>query len=81
MLKPQASGTRDLVNLDGIWRFALEETDLREPWSAPLPGSLDVAVPASYNDLFLDAKSAITWAGYGTSVTCSCPRVGTTSGQ
>jgi len=66
MLKPQASGTRDLVNLDGIWRFALDDSDLRDPWCAPLPGSLDVAVPSSYNDLFLDPaiRDHVGWVWY-----------------
>ena len=52
MLKPQAGATRDLVNLDGVWRFALDEGG--EPWVGPLTGSLEAAVPASYNDLFVD---------------------------
>lgn len=66
MLKPQASETRELVNLDGIWRFALDDSEVPEPWSAPLPGTLDVAVPASYNDLFLDAKirDHVGWVWY-----------------
>ena len=66
MLRPQASETRDLVNLDGIWRFALDRPDVREPWSAPLRGSFDVAVPASYNDLFLDPKirDHVGWVWY-----------------
>jgi len=66
MLKPQASGTRDLVNLDGVWRFALDEEGLTEPWSSSLPGHLDVAVPASYNDLFLDAaiRDHVGWVWY-----------------
>lgn len=66
MLKPQASQTRDLVNLDGIWRFALDAQGLTEPWSSPLPGSLDVAVPASYNDLFLDPgiRDHVGWVWY-----------------
>ncbi|HTH05903.1 MAG TPA: beta-glucuronidase, partial [Ilumatobacteraceae bacterium] len=55
MLKPQANSTRDLVNLDGVWRFALDTPD-REgaPWAGTLAGSLEAAVPASYNDLFVD---------------------------
>ena len=55
MLKPQAGATRDLVNLDGVWRFALDIPD-REgaPWTGALAASLEAAVPASYNDLFVD---------------------------
>lgn len=55
MLKPQATPTRDLVALDGIWRFALETPAIDAPWAGPLAGTLDAAVPASYNDLFVDA--------------------------
>lgn len=54
MLKPQAGPTRELVNLDGIWRFALGPELPETPWSQPLPGIRDVAVPASYNDQFVD---------------------------
>src|SRR4051812_41851968 len=54
MLKPRATASRDLVNLDGLWRFALETDATPEPWRGPLPGTLEVAVPASYNDLFVD---------------------------
>ncbi|MEU1799734.1 beta-glucuronidase [Streptomyces sp. NPDC019937] len=54
MLKPRATATRDLVNLDGLWRFAVETDATSEPWRGRLPGTLDVAVPASYNDLFAD---------------------------
>jgi len=37
MLTPQAGATRDLVNLDGVWRFALDTPD-REgaPWTGAL---------------------------------------------
>ena len=55
MLKPVSTPTREIVSLDGIWRFALDSADLKEPWGDPLPGRLDVAVPASYNDQFIDA--------------------------
>lgn len=59
MLKPQATPTRDLVSLDGLWRFALDNQGVHgagapAPWEGPLVGSLEAAVPASYNDLFVD---------------------------
>jgi beta-glucuronidase len=54
MLKPQATATRELVNLDGLWRFAIDSRAGEQPWTAPLGGTLEAAVPASYNDLFTD---------------------------
>ena len=54
MLKPQSSPTRELVGLDGLWRFALDTTVPASPWAATLPSTLEAAVPASYNDLFVD---------------------------
>ncbi|WP_353816192.1 beta-glucuronidase [Agromyces sp. SYSU T00266] len=54
MLKPQTTPTRELVNLDGVWRFATDPMVGDAPWAATLPGSLEVAVPASFNDQFVD---------------------------
>lgn len=54
MLKPQATATRDLVNLDGLWRFALDTTAGESPWGSILNTPLEAPVPASYNDLFVD---------------------------
>ncbi|MFC3996956.1 beta-glucuronidase [Nocardiopsis sediminis] len=54
MLKPRPTATRELVSLDGIWRFAVDDEAEAAPWSGPLPGTLEAAVPASYNDLFAD---------------------------
>jgi len=54
MLKPQTTPTRELVNLDGVWRFATDTMVDDAPWTAPLPGTLEVAVPASFNDQFVD---------------------------
>ncbi len=66
MLKPQATATRGLINLDGIWRFALDSADNPTPWSQRLPGRLEAAVPASYNDLFVDRaiRDHIGWVWY-----------------
>jgi beta-glucuronidase len=54
MLKPQPTATRELVSLDGLWRFAPDTATSNTPWRAQLPGALEAAVPASYNDLFVD---------------------------
>ena len=66
MLKPQSSPTRELVGLDGLWRFALDTTVPASPWAATLPSTLEAAVPASYNDLFADAaiRDHVGWVWY-----------------
>ena len=66
MLKPRSTPTRELVNLDGLWRFALD-VDLDDaPWTSRLPGDLEVAVPASYNDQFVDRRirDHVGWVYY-----------------
>lgn len=66
MLKPQTGPTRELINLDGLWKFAVDTAVPASPWGAPLPGSLEAAVPASYNDLFADAaiRDHVGWVWY-----------------
>jgi beta-glucuronidase len=57
MLKPQNSPTRELVNLDGLYRFTvdLERAGLRDRWyDRPLDTQLEMGVPGSYNDVFAD---------------------------
>jgi beta-glucuronidase len=55
MLKPIETAERPLKSLNGIWRFRID-ADARgrseEWWRAPLREARDIAVPASYNDLF-----------------------------
>ncbi len=58
MLRPKDTATRERKSLDGLWRFALDpESEGRGEkwWSGALKGAGEVAVPASYNDLFADA--------------------------
>lgn len=56
-LKPQHTTTRELVNLDGLWKFALAaEDEPSDSWAAVLPKDLECPVPASYNDIFADRK-------------------------
>ncbi|MGD6749579.1 beta-glucuronidase [Streptomyces sp. BH105] len=66
MLKPRSTPTRELVNLDGLWRFAVDGTVGGEPWSGPLDTRLEAAVPASYNDLFTDSaiRDHVGWVWY-----------------
>ncbi|MFF6878993.1 beta-glucuronidase [Streptomyces sp. NPDC012474] len=55
MLKPRATATRDLVSLDGLWRFAISTAVGEQPWTRTLDTPLEAAVPASYNDQFTDS--------------------------
>jgi beta-glucuronidase len=58
MLRPQDGPTRERKKLDGLWRFALDPGGTGRGdgwWREPLPDAREVAVPASYNDLFADA--------------------------
>ncbi|KAJ5322734.1 hypothetical protein N7452_011023 [Penicillium brevicompactum] len=67
-LKPQQSLSRELVNLDGLWKFSLASgpNDTAKPWTAPLPKGLECPVPASYNDIFVDRKihDHVGWVYY-----------------
>ncbi|SDH60829.1 beta-glucuronidase [Leifsonia sp. 98AMF] len=56
MLSPRITPTREVVALDGLWRFALDTATGPEPWKARLDTALEVPVPASYNDLFVDSS-------------------------
>ncbi len=58
MLRPQDTATRETKRLDGIWSFRLdgEGAGRDEQWfGAPLAEAVDMAVPASFNDLLADA--------------------------
>ncbi|MEY4296592.1 MAG: beta-glucuronidase, partial [Actinomycetota bacterium] len=57
-MKPQATATRELQNLDGIWNFKVDFNDegFDKGWAkGELAAPLDIAVPSSFNDLFTDA--------------------------
>ena len=59
MLAPRDTATRERKSLNGLWRFALDAAgDGRAEgwWMQPLPGSREVPVPASYNDIFADSQ-------------------------
>ncbi|WP_062529708.1 beta-glucuronidase [Demequina rhizosphaerae] len=66
MLKPRHTATRELLNLDGMWSFAVAGEDLATPWAGPLDTDLDCPVPASYNDLFTDSaiRDHVGWVWY-----------------
>ncbi|MFM5967832.1 MAG: beta-glucuronidase [Micrococcales bacterium] len=58
-MRPKATPTRELQNLDGIWDFKVDFKDegFSQGWAnSDLEDALDVAVPSSYNDLFTDTK-------------------------
>jgi beta-glucuronidase len=69
MLKPQASSTRELLNLDGIWDFKVDFANegMGAGWAnQALDTALDIAVPASFNDLFTDVaiREHVGWVWY-----------------
>ncbi|MHC5257663.1 beta-glucuronidase [Streptomyces sp. UC4497] len=66
MLKPRPTATRELVNLDGLWKFALDTAVGPRPWTRPLDTPLEAAVPASYNDQFTDSsiRDHVGWVWY-----------------
>ncbi|MBF4460117.1 beta-glucuronidase [Pseudoclavibacter sp. VKM Ac-2867] len=66
MLKPKPTPTRELVNLDGVWKFGIDTRLGDEPWAGPLQTPLEAAVPASYNDLFTDPeiRDHVGWVYY-----------------
>jgi beta-glucuronidase len=62
MLKPIENDVRERKSLGGLWRFCVDTDGLGHGqawWQASLAQSgatvRDIAVPASYNDLFPDA--------------------------
>jgi beta-glucuronidase len=67
-IRPQRTSTRELVNLDGLWKFALASgpNDTAQPWTAPLPNGLECPVPASYNDIFVSREihDHVGWVYY-----------------
>ncbi|OJJ97807.1 glycoside hydrolase family 2 protein [Aspergillus aculeatus ATCC 16872] len=70
MLKPRATATRELVSLDGIWNFALGDDQVGTSCVQPLSPELQVPVPASYNDIFIDPRirDHVGWVYYQRSV-------------
>ncbi len=69
MLKPQLNPARQLVSLDGIWEFKVDFKDegFNQNWAASkLDTDLDIAVPASYNELFpqREIREHVGWVWY-----------------
>ena len=59
LLYPCDSGSRRVVSLDGMWRFAFdpESKGVDNDWALHLPESITMPVPASFCDFFTDKES------------------------
>ncbi|KLU90602.1 hypothetical protein MAPG_10454 [Magnaporthiopsis poae ATCC 64411] len=75
-LKPQENQVRAVINLDGIWNFALgsagsEDPDADKAWQKVIPPEVQIPVPASYNDVLVDARvrNHVGWVYYQRYVT------------
>lgn len=58
MLRPQDNSARERKRLDGLWQFRVDHDAVgqREGWfERPLEDTRPMAVPASYNDIVVDA--------------------------
>lgn len=69
MLKPQSTKTRELINLDGLWQFKVDFKDegVAQNWASKnLDTSVQIPVPASYNDIFIDPaiREHVGWVWY-----------------
>lgn len=62
MLRPQENAVRERKRLDGVWRFRVdtEGQGRARGWpSAPVPETVGMAVPASYNDIYPDEATRL----------------------
>lgn len=68
MLYPIVTESRQLIDLNGIWKFKLDkEYGLTEEWrKSPLKNTIEMAVPASYNDLVenQEIRDHVGWVWY-----------------
>ncbi|PPG33501.1 beta-glucuronidase [Pseudoclavibacter sp. RFBB5] len=68
MLRAKSTPTREVVSLDGLWKFAVRhEPTAVEDWAKRFdPRAREAAVPASYNDLFADQEihDHVGWVTY-----------------
>ncbi|MCH4890132.1 beta-glucuronidase [Acidaminobacter sp. JC074] len=56
MLYPQRNKTREIIELDGIWNFKLDDGQENRLYENPLTDTMMMPVPASYNDIYDDPK-------------------------
>ena len=62
MLRPQDNGARERKLLNGLWSFRVDYDGVgrEENWAArPLENARQMAVPASYNDIFTDKDTRL----------------------
>ena len=69
MLRPQDGPSRELINLDGLYRFKVdtEHQGLENGWqNGRLATELEIGVPASYNDIFTERsiRDHVGWVWY-----------------
>jgi len=66
MLYPQQNDTRNVLDLSGLWQFALDPDDRGEDqgWQAAPPADRLVAVPGSWNEQFQDTRDYMGPAWY-----------------
>jgi beta-glucuronidase len=68
MLYPIMTMSRELIDLNGIWKFQLDHgTGFAEEWfEHPLQQAIPMPVPASYNDLYEGAefRDHVGWVWY-----------------
>lgn len=73
MLYPRESETRQVKDLNGLWRFRTDHRNegFSQKWfSRPLPDTILMPVPASYNDITQDAslRDHVGWVWYETTL-------------
>lgn len=66
LLYPRQSGTRNLLDISGLWQFQLDPKEEGEAqgWFKALPSPRPIAMPCSWNDLFDDARDYLGLAWY-----------------
>lgn len=68
MLYPQSNPLRQALDISGIWDFCIDPQSAGESggWTQGLPTSRPIAVPASWNDQYLDLHDYLGLAWYQT---------------
>ncbi len=68
MLYPQSNPLRQALDISGIWDFCIDPQSAGESggWAQGLPTSRPIAVPASWNDQYLDLHDYLGLAWYQT---------------
>jgi len=67
MLYPIVTETRAVIDLNGIWKFKLDHgSGFDEHWQTGLTDTMNMSVPASYNDIGISAeiRHHVGWVWY-----------------